>query len=79
MKKLRWLTLILLGISGFSAVQSSSTKEIQEINGYLKQKQLLLENKIDLLIGGSPCQDLSISKRNRQKKDFASSPQIIKE
>ena len=42
------------------------TKEIQEIGGYLKQKQLLLKNKIDLLIGGSPCQDLSISKRNRQ-------------
>lgn len=42
------------------------TKEIQEIGGYLKQKQLLLENKIDLLVGGSPCQDLSISKRNRQ-------------
>ena len=45
------------------------TKEIQEIVGYLKQKQLLLENKIDLLIGGSPCQDLSISKRNRQNLD----------
>jgi len=29
-------------------------------------KSVLLPIKIDLLIGGSPCQDLSIAKRNRQ-------------
>lgn len=47
----------------------NSPEEIQAIGGYLKQKQLLLENKIDLLIGGSPCQDLSIAKRNGKGLD----------
>ena len=43
--------------------------DIQEIGGYLKQKKVLLEEPINLLIGGSPCQDLSIAKKNRKGLD----------
>lgn len=38
-------------------------EELQEIVGYKMQQKLLLEQQIDLLIGGSPCQDLSAAKR----------------
>jgi len=42
----------------------TTTKEIQDIGGYTKHKELI--KNTDLLIGGSPCTDLSISKRNRK-------------
>lgn len=43
--------------------------EMREIGGYLKQKKFLLEMPIDLLIGGSPCQDLSVAKRDGKGLD----------
>lgn len=45
----------------------TTTKEIQDIGGYTKHKEFI--GKTDLLIGGSPCQDLSIAKRNGKGLD----------
>ncbi len=40
----------------------NTTKEMQDIGGYTKHKEFI--GNTDLLIGGSPCQDLSIAKRS---------------
>ena len=40
----------------------ATTKEMQDIGGYTKHKEFI--GNTDLLIGGSPCQDLSIAKRS---------------
>lgn len=41
-------------------------KEIQDIVDYTKHKEMFVENDVDLLIGGSPCQDLSIANKERK-------------
>lgn len=45
----------------------ATTKEIQDIGGYTKHKEFI--GNIDLLIGGSPCQDLSVAKRGGKGLD----------
>ena len=41
-------------------------KEIQDIVDYTKHREMFVENDVDLLIGGSPCQDLSIANKERK-------------
>jgi len=41
-------------------------KEIQDIVDYTKHKEIFVDGHVDLLIGGSPCQDLSIAKQDRK-------------
>jgi DNA-cytosine methyltransferase len=43
------------------------TKEMQDIGGYTKHKEFI--GNTDLLIGGSPCQDLSVAKRGGKGLD----------
>jgi site-specific DNA-cytosine methylase len=45
----------------------ATTKEIQDIGGYTKHKEFI--GNTDLLIGGSPCQDLSVAKRGGKGLD----------
>lgn len=44
-------------------------KDIQEISNHTRNKQWFVEKSVDLLIGGSPCQDLSIAKRGGKGLD----------
>lgn len=41
-------------------------KKIQDIADYTKHREMFVENDVDLLIGGSPCQDLSIANKERK-------------
>lgn len=54
-------------------IQLGDIKDIKYVGGYLTYnegiKGINLLTKIDLLIGGSPCQDLSIAKKNRKGLD----------
>jgi DNA-cytosine methyltransferase len=50
-------------------VQLGSVTEVNTTNFYTKSAVELLGHEIDLLIGGSPCQDLSIAKKDRKGLD----------
>lgn len=41
-------------------------KEIQDIVDHTRYKEIFVDGHVDLLIGGSPCQDLSIAKQDRK-------------
>ncbi len=49
-------------------IQLGSVTQIHYTDGFLvnEETELMFKTEIDLLIGGSPCQDLSIAKKNRE-------------
>jgi site-specific DNA-cytosine methylase len=51
-----------------NTIQLGSVVDVKGLNGglFIQCGQTGMGCKIDLLIGGSPCQDLSIAKKNRQ-------------
>lgn len=49
-----------------NTIQLGDIKNIIGNGDCFNSKKICLNHKIDLLIGGSPCQDLSIAKKNRK-------------
>lgn len=62
-----WSDIIQLG--NIKNIRSYRDKEYGHLNFYSENQLLMVIKNIDILIGGSPCQDLSIAKKDRKGLD----------